>query len=182
MAKSQIVLDHQRTMTSARVFQVLKGVEALYYSLLFIRPEYAGVTDKWLYWLSMGFDVDVKEQPRAAKPEDRTRINLAADAKRTELALEAGNDAVLRQLEQLLQEIDKVRTGAQDKAERDRWDAIMASPVQKQLLEPMVESMKKEGLQPREIDKFLDFLQTTIGCFTEDNLVSVKTGVPAPAR
>ena len=90
--------------------------------------------------------------------------------------------SVLRQLEQALQQIEDVRKAVQGKPEAKRWEAIISSPVNTNLLAPVAEALNREGAVPRDADTLLDFLRETIGYLTEENLTAICVGTPTSAR
>ena len=96
MVKLRVVIEHRLMPTSMKYALIHKGLEQLYYSLLFSSPGYKTSPQKWSQWLKMGFGVSIKEQPRAAARDDKLRFSTTSDGPKMELAITQGEDGVLK--------------------------------------------------------------------------------------
>src|SRR6266581_4797106 len=109
MVKLRVVIEHRLMPTSMKYALIHKGLEQLYYSLLFSSPGYKTSPQKWSQWLKMGFGVSIKEQPRAAARDDKLRFSTTSAGPKMELAITQGEDGVLEQLHRLLGELENLR-------------------------------------------------------------------------
>jgi len=182
MAKMNISLQHNTMLTTSKVEMIDKGIEQLYYSLLFSTPAYNTRRDKWTQWLKMGFEVAVREQPRASTALDQLRIETFSDGHKTVISLVNGNDQVLKQYQQLLSEIEGARKSKKDPT-ASLEAAMSLTSVRDKLIKPMSDSMSRDGLQSEEVADFLEHAQEAISTFASDaNLASMEVGgVPANA-
>lgn len=182
MAKMNIALQHHRMVTTSKMEMIDKSIEQLYYSLLFSTPGYNSRRDKWTQWMKMGFEVAVREQPRAATALDQLRIDTFSKGHITEISVVNGNDQVLKQYQQLLSDLEGARKSKKDPA-ASLEAAMSLSSVKDKLIKPMSDSMSRDGLRPEEIADFLEHAQEAISTFaSDDNLKSFEVGgVPANA-
>ena len=176
MVKMSILIEHKRMATSMKYSSIRKGLEHLYYSMLFASDKYRADPRTWTQWLSMGFGVSVREQPRAASPRDKLVFDTASMGPKTEITVTEGNQNTLAQLHLLLDDLEGVRKTTAD--EGARWEACMSLPsVENSLLTPMTDSMNSVGLRPDEVTAFLDKASETITVLTEDNIETLTSSL-----
>ena len=175
MAKLGVVLQHKQAPIATRQIRFTRGVEHLYYALLFsISPAYKSRPEIWRSWLSMGFHVAVKVPPPGTAEQDKLRVDVASRGKAPEFYGETGNQHVLQTLQSLLQEIDGIRKAVQGQDEASREHMLMEqSPVTAQLVNPLLASLKQAELRPEEIKQYLVMVGRALLALTHEDVTQM---------
>jgi hypothetical protein len=148
MASLSVEIKTKTMATSTKMFRMLAGIENLYYALLLgADPERARTADTWRSWHQIGFHMDVKNPPPAARDNEKVRVTLDT-SREPDLAInvEGGEPRAIAALQSLLREIDRVRAKRGQESETTRLAAVKAdSAVATQLLDPLHNALNNSG-------------------------------------
>src|SRR5271170_631387 len=123
-----ITVNCKSMLISTGFFRFCKAVEQFYYALLFTAEPYAEAgASTWHSWLHVGFHLAAREAPSAVADADRLRLD-AHPGKTFEIKAASSNRKTMEKLQELIREIDRIRTNLGDGDDKSRLRAIGADP------------------------------------------------------
>jgi hypothetical protein len=153
--------------------RISKGIEEFYYAKLFLTNDAYGGAEIWRGWLQLGFHVAIFSPPPGVSAADRIRIRTKAPSRTPVLSAEASNTDALKDLESLLQLVDEMRPSLAGKSQDARASALEASDFGRQLVAPVVETLKRHNFDASEIDEFRAMLRRGFDALTNDEIQSM---------
>src|SRR5262249_43644897 len=111
--------------------------------------------------------------PPGVSAADRIRIRTKAPSRTPVLSAEASNTDALKDLESLLHLVDEVRPSLLAKGRDARASALQDSDFGRQLVAPVVETLKRHGFEASEIDEFRTMLRRGFDALTNDEIQSM---------
>jgi hypothetical protein len=173
MATLAVELTSASAPITSLLKRIGKGIEEFYYAELFLTNSAYDRPEVWRGWLELGFHLAIVSPPPGVSPADRIRIRTKAPSLRTVFSAEASNTDALKELESLLQLVDEVRPSLAGKTEDARANALQKSDVDRQLVEPVVQTLERYNFNATEIDDFRAMLWRGLNAITNDEIQSM---------
>ena len=176
MATLKIEVASEYALTTTQMKGIEKGVEAFYYVGLFSDAKpYAGTPEPWRSWLKMGFSTSLREAPSAAAQFDRVIMTVRPDGKVVHLDLSGANKSALSDLQAVLEIIEGLRGSLRGRNDEERDDALEANQeLQKKLLVPLMDSLKRSGCRPDEVDEFMAMVRRGLVAMTDNEITTIR--------
>jgi hypothetical protein len=171
----QLVFDTVRMPHTTQFRRIERGVEELYYDLLFTsKTAYQDRPDVWASWVEMGFGVGLQEGPPGADRDDRIQISMRTQGKRMTLTASGGDDETRSQLSALLAHIETLRGALRGRDDSQRADHVVADErVAAQLVTPVTTAIGQAGLSPADQQLLITALRRNLAALTHPELGTV---------
>ena len=181
MAGICVTVDTSRMLDSAAFARVYKGVEYLYYALLYSTdPAYRDSGKEWTAWVEMGFNKAIRDAPPETRDQDRLAVTVRSVFKTFEVRVSSSNEQVLEKLQGLIQDIESLRPSVQGLDQANKAKELLSSKViSGKLLEPMASSFQRHKLPQADADALLKTIERTLLAFCYRDISSVTV---APAK
>jgi hypothetical protein len=173
MATLAVELTFPSAPITSLLKRIGKGIEEFYYANLFRTNKAYDRPEIWRGWLELGFHVAIFSPPPGVLAADRIRIRTKAPSRTPVLSAEASNTDALKDLESLLHLVDEVRPTLLGKGQDARASALEDSDFGRQLVAPVVETLKRHGFEASEIDEFRAMLRRGFDALTNDEIESM---------
>jgi len=177
MANLNVTIDTSRMLDGAQFRHASKGVERLYYLLLFsTAPAYTGKVEPWVFWTAQGVNLSVREAPPGAAILDRLRISISPGARRIGLRATGGHKEALEKLRNVLAEIDKIRPSVAELSDSERPAMVMANTaIASALVEPLQKALAQSGIRKEERAALENVLHQALAGLTDREITSMDT-------
>jgi hypothetical protein len=170
-----VIVSHRRTPISTQQIRLAKGVEQLYYVLLFTGDPSYDRDEIWRDWLAMGFHVAIKSPPPGTARADRLKLDVRSAAKAPEIYASSDNAGSLRRLQALLEQIERLRASLAGAAVPEKTQAILDdAAIEEQLAGPLRDSLERHGMGAGEFDRYTAMLLRGLLALTDDDVVSIR--------
>jgi len=165
-------------LISTGFFRFCKAVEQFYYALLFTAEPYAEAgASTWHSWLHVGFHLAAREAPSAVADADRLRLD-AHPGKTFEIKAASSNRKTMEKLQELIREIDRIRTNLGDGDDKSRLRAIGADPkIDALLLAPLKSSLVRNRIAADGVEAFSRMLDRGLLALCDKQIASIETGL-----
>jgi hypothetical protein len=173
MATLAVELSFPSAPITSLLKRIGKGIEEFYYAKLFLTNKGYEGSEIWRRWLDLGFHVAILSPPPGVSAADRIRIRTKAPSPTPVLSAEASNVDALKDLESVLQLVDEIRTSLAGKSEEARAGAFEDSDFGRQLVAPVLETLKRYNFETFEIDEFKGMLRRGFDAITYDEIQSM---------
>ena len=179
MSKLCVILSHNRAPVGTQQIRFTKGVEQLYYALLFATsPVYKDRPEIWKTWLDIGFHVAVRVPPPATAHDDKLHVAFVSNGKAPEFHGESSNEIVLEKLRGLVLAVEAFRRGARGHGNESRDEAIMGhGRVASDLVKPLLASLQKAALRSDEIEQYLYMVRRALSALTHDDVIETNVSL-----
>ena len=176
MATSHVIVNHRRAPIGTQQLRLTKGVEQLYYVLLFTAsPSYRARPEIWRSWLGMGLDISTKVPPPGTADADKITMTVRSDGKSPEIHGSSPNRTALQRLNSLLAEIDVLRGSVAGMGDAVRAKALLDNAkVAQQVVKPLTDSLKQCGLRQDEIEGYRLMVRRGLLALTHDDVSSMQ--------
>jgi hypothetical protein len=178
MSELRVVVDCSSMFISTQFFRFGKAVEQFYYGLLFTTEEYAGAgANAWESWADQGFHIAIKSAPPAVRKNDHLKVDTRP-GRTFELTAESSNRGGLMRLSELLQEIERARTGLPSGNEDSRTQALLDNPaIESWLVNPIREALKRNAISSEAKDAIWSMIRRGLSALANWQIRSIKVGV-----
>jgi hypothetical protein len=175
MAELKIKVNCRSMLISTAFFRFCKGVEHCYYALLFTSEPYTKAGAKpWLSWLEIGFHLAEREPPLDAAQGDRLMLD-ARPGHNFEVTASAANSTALMRLRDLVTELDRVRRGLGEAAEKDRLAAIAGDrQIDTMLLTPVEQALIRNSIGPDGARAYAAMIDRGLLALCEPQITSIE--------
>jgi hypothetical protein len=154
----------------------MKAPEHLYYFLLLsTHPSYKGKAEAWRSWLQMGFSVELRDGPPAAR-EHKLVSTIYHTPRRIEMTFDAVDPSTMVNLERLIRTLNSLRASVNSLEDEVRGEGLSSHPeIHKQLLAPLNEALAACGLLDSERAALMAPLKQALAALTSDYVVGIET-------
>ena len=153
--------------------RISKGIEEFYYAKLFLSNKAYDSPEIWRGWLELGFHVAIFSPPPGVSATDRIRIRTKAPSRTPILSAESSDTDALKDLEALLQLVDETRPSLAGKGQDARNSAFDDSAFGRQLVAPVIETLKRHTFEASEIEEFRAMLRRGFDAITDGDIQSM---------
>ena len=176
MATLKVIVNHKRAPVGTQQIRLTRGVEQLYYALLFSgSPPYKDRSDVWRSWLKIGFHVAVKVPPPGAAESDKAVQNSISNGKAPEVHILSSNMKTLERLQSVLLDVDGMRNAVAGKEEASKTAVLLeGSQVAQQLVKPLLAAVNQAGLHPDEVEEYMYMARRALLALTHDDVTSIQ--------
>ncbi|MSQ61050.1 MAG: hypothetical protein EXR43_00445 [Dehalococcoidia bacterium] len=170
------VINHKTAPISTQQLRLSRGIEELYYALLYTgRPAYQNRPQAWSAWLEMGFHIALKSPPPETADSDAAIVSVRSAGKSPEYSLASADGETLQKLETLLKRIDSLRGPVAGRHDDTKAEAVIGeAEVSRQLIKPLTDCLKSNGLRQGEIDSFMFMVRRALLALTHDDITSIQ--------
>ena len=170
----EVTLTYNRAPHSTEFWQVGRGVEELYYALLFANGDLYSGRKPWESWIRMGFSAGVRQAPAAAEVTDRLHVSMRTNAKTVTATASGGHAGTVDQLGQLLSRIEELREPLKVSDGEDRAAKLMVDGTVGEALQGVAKSVKAAGISGDGAAQIDAALRRALSALTYPDIDSVE--------
>jgi hypothetical protein len=175
VAELRIVVRSSRMPHTSQLWRVHRGIEELYYALLFARSgRYPDAHGAWRTWSEMGSSVGLREAPPAARREDRPVMSLRSDGKTVTVTASGGDPATVEQLARVVRRIAELRPGISGATEVERAEQLLADDeLAADFRTPVAESMRAAALPAEDAERLGAMIRRDLAALVYPDITAV---------
>lgn len=176
MATMTVSMDTRRVLLGTSMRRIQKGIEHLYYLVLFSRDSaYAGKAEAWRAWLRQGLNMNVRAAPPKARDEDRYIESISYGSRSLDIRANAGNQDALARVQAIMEEIERMRSTLTGKSDEEKATTLLTNErIATTVVGPVEDAIKRAGLLPDEAAAFINLLRRALVFLVDDDVTTAR--------
>jgi hypothetical protein len=171
----RLTFEFTRMPHTSEMWNLARGFEDLYYSLLFTTDDaYNGRDDVWQSWLAMGLDLGIREAPPAAVHADRIKTIVRSAGKIMEVTVRGGRVDLTDRVWSLVEAMVAAPGSVKALGAAERAATLTQQGPLRSVVDEVSGAQQRGNLLERSADVFRAAIDRDVAAFSYPNIVGVS--------
>ena len=168
----RLTFEFTRMPHTSEMWNLARGFQDLYYSLLFAGDEaYKDRDDVWQSWLGMGLDLGIREAPPGAEHADRIKTVVRSAGKIMEVTVSGGRPDLTDRVWSLIEAMVDASPSVKALSPAGRSAAITASGPMQVVVDDVTRAQGHGNLLEQSAEVFRAALNRDVAAFSYPNII-----------